>query len=60
MTTFIVTVHLGGKELRFPWTTLDQVAACEETATEVLKALGVPAAVVVEKAIIYPGGPKNG
>lgn len=57
MTTYIVTVTVKDKQLRFPWSTIDQVTACEETATEVLKALGVPAAVVVEKAKIFPGGP---
>lgn len=60
MTTLIVTVHVAGKELRFPWTSIDQVTACEDTATEILKAIGLPAAVVVEKAKIYPGGPKDG
>lgn len=57
MTTYIVTVTVEEKQIRFPWTTLDQVTACETTATEVLKVLGAPAAVVVEKARIFPAGP---
>ena len=60
MTTFVVTVRIGEKQLRFPWTSVDQVTACEVTATEILKAVGIPAAVLVEKAMIYPGGPENG
>lgn len=60
MTTYIVTVTVEDKQLRFPWSTLDQVEACEATATEVLKAIGAPAAVVVEKARIFPGGPDRG
>lgn len=58
MTTYVVTVTVGEKQLRFPWSTIDQTMACETTATEILRAAGVPAAVVVEKATIYPGGPE--